>query len=149
MWIAVLGSVKLFPNLEVALKGVFNRVVTTLYLRWNKIGDEGAKAIAEALKVNAAVTTLYLGSNNIGDEGAIAIAEALKVNAVLKNLRKASASCTKFTGNVEERKVRIPIASFQTFAHAQVVQALELMSKRARTGCSRNPKQVRATRTPS
>ena len=27
MWIAVLGSVKLFPNLEVALKGVFNRVL--------------------------------------------------------------------------------------------------------------------------
>jgi hypothetical protein len=55
------------------------------------------------VKVNAVVTTLYLGSNNIGDEGAIAIAEALKVNAVLKKLRKASASCTKFTGNGEER----------------------------------------------
>ena len=27
MWIAVLGSVKLFPNLEAALKGVFNRVL--------------------------------------------------------------------------------------------------------------------------
>ena len=63
MWIAVLGSVKLFPNLEAALKGVFNRVLTEL----------------------------RLGVNNIGDEGAKAIAEALKVKAVLKNLRKASA----------------------------------------------------------
>ena len=63
MWIAVLGSVKLFPNLEAALKGVFNRVLTKLWLWDNKIGDVGAKAIAEALKVNA----------------------------VLKNLRKASA----------------------------------------------------------
>jgi hypothetical protein len=27
VWIAVLGSVKLFPNLEAALKGVFNRVL--------------------------------------------------------------------------------------------------------------------------
>ena len=30
MWIAVLGSVKLFPNLEAALKGVFNRVLKNL-----------------------------------------------------------------------------------------------------------------------
>jgi hypothetical protein len=27
VWIAVLGSVKLFPNLAAALKGVFNRVL--------------------------------------------------------------------------------------------------------------------------
>jgi hypothetical protein len=27
VWIAVLGFVKLFPNLEAALKGVFNRVL--------------------------------------------------------------------------------------------------------------------------
>jgi hypothetical protein len=27
VWIAVLGSVKIFPNLEAALKGVFNRVL--------------------------------------------------------------------------------------------------------------------------
>ena len=27
MWIAVLGSVRIFPNLEAALKGVFNRVL--------------------------------------------------------------------------------------------------------------------------
>jgi hypothetical protein len=61
-----------------------NEVVTTLDLRGgNNIGDEGAIAIAEALKVNAVVTTLSLGSNNIGDEGAIAIAEALKANAVV------------------------------------------------------------------
>ena len=55
-------------------------------MRWNKIGDEGANAIAEALKVNAVVTTLDLSGNNIGVEGAKAIAEALKVNAVLTKL---------------------------------------------------------------
>jgi Ran GTPase-activating protein (RanGAP) involved in mRNA processing and transport len=63
-----------------------NAVVTTLDLGRNKIGDEGAKAIAEALKVNAVVTTLYLYDNNIGPEGAMAIAEALKVNAVLTSV---------------------------------------------------------------
>ena len=59
----------------------------TLDLSKNKIGLEGAKAIAEALMKSgtAVVITLYLGLNNIGDEGAIAIAEALKVNAVLLN----------------------------------------------------------------
>ena len=86
MWIAVLGSVKVFTNLEATGLGVFNRVLTTLRLNVNKIGAEGAKAIAEALKVNAVVTTLFLGVNNIGVEGAKAIAEALKVNAVLTEL---------------------------------------------------------------
>jgi len=57
-------------------------VLTTLILWKNNIRDEGAKAIAEALKVNTVLTVLYLGENNIGDDGAKAIAEALKVNAV-------------------------------------------------------------------
>ena len=81
-----MGSVKLFPNLEAALKGVFNRVMTTLYLGLNQIGADGAIAIVEALKVNAVVTTLFLSNNSIGDEDAKAIAEALKVNAVLTKL---------------------------------------------------------------
>ncbi len=63
MWIAVLGSVKLSPNLAVALKGVFNRV-TRLDLDYNKIGVDGAIAIAEALKVNAVMTTLVLTASS-------------------------------------------------------------------------------------
>jgi hypothetical protein len=63
-----------------------NMILTTLGLSANSIGDEGAKAIAEALKVNAVLTDLALWINGIGDEGAIAIAEALKVNAVLTKL---------------------------------------------------------------
>ncbi len=66
MWIAVLVSVDLFPNLEAALKGVFNRVVTELVLNANNIGPEGAIAIAEALKVNAVLTTLVLNDNSTG-----------------------------------------------------------------------------------
>ena len=63
-----------------------NTVLTQLWLNDNKIGDNGAKAIAEALKVNTVLTTLYLGYNSIGVEGAKAIAEALKVNTVLTKL---------------------------------------------------------------
>ena len=52
----------------------------------NRFGDDGAKAIAEALKVNAVLTELKLYYNSIGDDGAKAIAEALKVNPVLTKL---------------------------------------------------------------
>jgi len=48
-------------------------VLTTLDLGNNSIGVEGAKAIADALKVTAVVTKLWLNHNNIGPEGAIAI----------------------------------------------------------------------------
>ena len=78
MWSVVLGSVKLFPNLTVALKGVFNRVVTTLGLGKNNIGDEGAMVIAEALKVNAVLTKFYLVNNNLGDAGKKAVRDAVK-----------------------------------------------------------------------
>ena len=79
MWIAAVGSVKLFPNLEAALKGVFNRVLTTLNLAANDIRDEGAIAIAEALKVTAVLTKLNLELNfNMGDAGEKAVQDAVK-----------------------------------------------------------------------
>ena len=61
-------------------------VLTTLLLWRNDIGDEGAKAIAEALKVNPVLNNLNLGNNSIGADGAKAIKEALKVNPVLNKL---------------------------------------------------------------
>ena len=61
-------------------------VLTRLDMDHNNIGVEGAKAIAEALKINAVLTRLDLDHNNIGVEGAKAIAEALKVNAVVTTL---------------------------------------------------------------
>ena len=74
MWIAVLGSV----NLEAALKGVFNRVLTELWLGVNNIGDDGAKVIVEALKVNAVVTILsFVGNNRMGDAGKKAVQDAV------------------------------------------------------------------------
>ncbi len=73
-----MGSVKLFPNLEDALKSVFNRVVTNLGLYNNNIGPEGAIAIAEALKVNAVLTKLDIQYNNMGDAGEKAVRDAVK-----------------------------------------------------------------------
>ncbi|NGX62383.1 MAG: hypothetical protein K940chlam9_01880, partial [Chlamydiae bacterium] len=57
-----------------------------LDLKYNNIGDNGANAIAESLKVNAYLTSLNLSNNNIGDNGANAIAESLKVNTYLTSL---------------------------------------------------------------
>ena len=61
-------------------------LVDSIYLNDNKIGDEGAKAIGEALKVNTSLTEIDLGHNKIGTEGAKAIGEALKVNTSLTEL---------------------------------------------------------------
>merc|ERR1712137_418817 len=65
-----------------------NRVLTTLNLSgpFQNIGDQGAAAIAEALKVNRVLTKLNLAANDIMDEGATALASALEVNAVLTSL---------------------------------------------------------------
>jgi hypothetical protein len=61
-------------------------VLTDLRLQHNKIGDEGAKAIGDALHVNGVLTTLNLSLNSIGIEGAEAIGDALRVNSVLTSL---------------------------------------------------------------
>ena len=52
----------------------------------NTIHDDGAKQIADALKVNHSLETLHLNSNNIGADGAKMIADSLKVNHSLKTL---------------------------------------------------------------
>ena len=48
----------------------------------NNIGDRGAIALAEALKINVTLRELYLSDGMIGDAGAMALAEGLKVNGV-------------------------------------------------------------------
>jgi hypothetical protein len=56
-----------------------NKSITSVNLENNKIGDEGAKELAEAFKSeNCKVTSVNLGVNNIGDDGAKELAEAFK-----------------------------------------------------------------------
>eukprot|EP00808_Paulinella_micropora_P006332 g590.t1 len=45
----------------------------------NDIGYQGAAAFADALKVNKTLTSLELDNNGIGDSGAQALGEALRV----------------------------------------------------------------------
>ena len=60
--------------------------VIGLYLNINNIGDDGATAVADALKHNTRLTALSLYKNNIGDNGATAVADALKHNTRLTAL---------------------------------------------------------------
>ena len=70
------GDCKVIAHL-IAAK--FMPVLTNLNLSDNQIGDEGAKAIAEALKVNPVLTKLYLVQvNNLGDAGWFAGKQAVR-----------------------------------------------------------------------
>ena len=71
-------------NIADALK--VNHSLKELFLRFNNICDDGAKQIAGALEVNHSLKTLNMSFNNIDDDGAKLIADALKVNHSLKSL---------------------------------------------------------------
>lgn len=66
--------------------------VKTLNLQFNSIGDNGAKAIANAVMDNKTLQKLYLGFNEIGDDGAQAMADALRINMTLQWLDLGSNS---------------------------------------------------------
>ncbi len=60
--------------------------ITSLSLEWNQLGSAGASVLANALAANTSVTQLDLRNNNIKDEGVIAITKALQVNQSLRSL---------------------------------------------------------------
>ena len=60
--------------------------LTRLHLSNNQIGDEGARALADALRTNTSLTELYLQANQIGKEGTLDLAEALRTNTSLTGL---------------------------------------------------------------
>ena len=63
------------------------RRLTLLDLRGNdRVGDDGAKLLAEGLRTNRTVTTIDLSGCHIGDEGLGHLCEALKVNKALHTL---------------------------------------------------------------
>jgi len=69
-----------------AIKANPETKITTLDFKINKIGAEGTKALAEALKTNTKLIPLDLGCNKISDEGTKALAEVLKTNSTLTTL---------------------------------------------------------------
>ena len=90
-----------------------NTSVTEVLLGANKkIGDEGAKALAEALKVNATVKELALPICGIGDDGAAALAEALRSNT---SLTKLNLSINRGIGEKRKQLLRDAVAGRQGF----------------------------------
>jgi Ran GTPase-activating protein (RanGAP) involved in mRNA processing and transport len=63
-----------------------NQNITYFDIGWNKIDDDGAKAIAQALFDNHTLTYIDMRSNEIGDIGGQAIAHALNSNRSLARL---------------------------------------------------------------
>jgi Leucine Rich repeat len=57
-----------------------------LNLRWEGIGPEEAKLLAEELATNTTLKELSLDCNKIGNDGAIALADALTTNKSLEKL---------------------------------------------------------------
>ena len=60
--------------------------LTTLSLRNISLGDRGAAALSEALKLNSVLTSLNLSCNSLNGAGGEAISEAIKVNSTLTSL---------------------------------------------------------------
>ena len=56
----------------------------------NDIGKEGAKALAEALKVNTTLTSLNLDNNKIGKKERKALGAALKINRLNSSKREST-----------------------------------------------------------
>ena len=65
-------------SVPLAFGKLFSPVLTELNLWNNSIGGDGAKAIAEALKVKPVLTKLDLEYNNLGDAGRQAVRDAVK-----------------------------------------------------------------------
>ena len=68
--------------------------LTTLDLQGNKLSPQSGVALAEALKVNSSLTILSLYNNQIGEAGGAAVAEALRVNGSLTSLNVSGNNIT-------------------------------------------------------
>lgn len=64
-----------------------NESLVTVDLSINHIGARGARALVDALKINSRIRRFHLGCNRIGSEGATYIAELVNTNTTLSLLR--------------------------------------------------------------
>lgn len=63
-------------------------------MAWNGLGNEGAYAMAEALKQNSTLVELDISNNRITVEGCTALAKGLNQNETLKILKVRNKSKT-------------------------------------------------------
>jgi Ran GTPase-activating protein (RanGAP) involved in mRNA processing and transport len=72
-----------------ALKLKIDKGLQYLFLKRNKIGDEGVEQLADALGINKCWQVLNLEVNEIGPKGAEHLAQALKINGRLEEFSLA------------------------------------------------------------
>ncbi|KAF9989650.1 hypothetical protein BGZ75_005491 [Mortierella antarctica] len=83
------NTAKEFVRVLEAVGGSFSE---NLDLRGNSIGEDGAKALAEALKTNSTLATLDLRGNSMRLNSLLAFLELLKTNITLTTLNLRSSS---------------------------------------------------------
>ena len=57
---------------------------TQIDLSFNDIGAEGAKPLADALRVTASLTKILVSWNSLGDEGTIILCDGLRASTISK-----------------------------------------------------------------
>ena len=77
--------------------------VTSLDLKSNDIGSDGATALAKTLETNTSITELYLENNQIGPNVATALAKALTKNTSLKELDLCSNNLERYRSHSNRR----------------------------------------------
>ncbi|KAL0239844.1 hypothetical protein GEMRC1_009952 [Eukaryota sp. GEM-RC1] len=82
----------IFMTLLELLKVNTTATFTSISFSFNFIGDEGALALADVLKVNTSIKRIELSHNDIGHEGTFALAGVLKVNTTITNINLMSNS---------------------------------------------------------
>ena len=83
---AVLGNLKIERFNEIPIKEMRADSFTELHLSWNDFGVEGGMVVACLIPVMGGLTKISLAANELGEEGTKAICEALEQNKTLKEL---------------------------------------------------------------
>ena len=93
--------------------------LTELSVYNNQIGDEGAKALADALKVNRTLTILYVSSNQIGEQLKKELASLVKENeenpeAAQRRVEEAEAAPAEATvSQIEFQAIQLQLEQMQ------------------------------------
>lgn len=94
-----------------------NLSIKRLNLSWNGFGNEGALAMAEALKFNSTLQWLDMSNNRVTNEGAFMLAKGVEINDSIKVLKVSSAT-----------KICVTMISFNNTVYTGIPETLTYWS---------------------